>query len=182
MCWEELAEIYPQAKLIHTERASSEKWWESAQSTILNVHNSFPIRVFNKVLPFWKNHHNMCDAMWGVVTGKKSISDSEEGWPSIYKKELLEGYSRNNARAREVEPKDRVLIMDPRQGYTLLAPFVGKEIPDKEYPLTNTQRDFVVFFRTLGMAACVAVILVFALVAYVVKKILGPGGKKSKTQ
>ena len=183
MCWTQLAEIYPDAKLIHTERASPEKWWESAKSTILNVHNSFPIRVFVKLIPFWTNHHEMCDEMWRVITGKPDISDTHEGWPYIYKKELLDGYSRNNAHVREVEPSDRVLIMDPKQGYTLLAPFLNKKNPDKPYPFTNTQIEFVRFVRSMWLVSGVVIILFVTLVAFLVKKLLeGGGDKKNKTQ
>jgi hypothetical protein len=183
MCWEQLMEIYPDAKVIHTERVSKEKWWESATGSILVGHTLFPIRIINKIIPFWRNHHRMADDMWSFVL-KKNVRDNEPGWPYIYKEEFLAAYSTNNERVREMVPGERLLIQDHGQGWNSLAEFLDKDIPDKPYPHRNTRADFIAFFRNLSLGVGVASCLLLCAVAFVLLKIvrvLG-GSKKSKTQ
>jgi hypothetical protein len=183
MCWEQLAEIYPNAKVIHTERESPEKWWESASESILVVHSSFPMNVMNRVLPFFIAHHKMCEAMWSAVM-KKSVSDTEPGWPTIYKTEILASYSGNSERVREIVPSERLLVQDHRQGWKLLAEFLGKDEPNKPYPHSNTRAEFKAFMRNLHFGLGAAVILLLGIVAFVLKKVAGmfSTGNKRKAE
>lgn len=183
MCWEQLSVLYPNAKVVHTERTSPEKWWESATGSILVVHTIFPINILNRLVPFWVAHHKMADAMWSVVA-KKTISDTHPGWPDVYKKDILAGYSANSQRVREVVPSERLLIQDHSQGWKLLAEFLGKDIPDKPYPHVNTRADWQAFFRNLSIGVSVAFIVSIGAVALVLRKIIGmlTGGKKNKAE
>ena len=124
----------------------------------------------------------MTDAMWSVVA-KKTVSDTEEGWPDIYKAEILAGYSGNNARVREVVPSERLLVQDHRQGWKPLAEFLDKAVPTKAYPHSNTRADFQAFFRNLSIGVSVAFVVFLCIVAYTIQKIGAMVvGKKKKAE
>lgn len=181
LCWEKLTEIYPLAKVIHTERASPEKWWESAAESILVVHSSFPMTVMNRVIPFFVEHHKLANALWTSVA-KKAVSDTEPGWPTIYKAELLAGYSENNQRVREIVPSERLLVQDHSQGWKLLAEFLSKDVPDKPYPYSNTRAEFQAFFRNMIFGFGAASVVFIGIVAFVLKKVAGIFGKSNKSK
>jgi len=182
MCWEELMMVYPHAKVIHTERVSSDKWWESATESILAVGTKYPMSILNRILPFWIAHHAMTDAMWSVVA-QKEVSDRHPEWPSVYKNELIAGYNRNNEKVRDVVPEERLLIQDHGKGWTLLAEFLEKGVPEKPYPHSNTRADFQAFFRTMFIGVTGAGVLLVVLVYYLVKKMVGALFRsKTKTQ
>ena len=155
LCWEQLLEIYPNAKVIHTERTSPEKWWESASNTIMIVGNKPVMKLAKKVLPFLRIHKKMMDALFGFIT-KKRVGLSDPGWPSIYKNEFTEAYSSNNARVRQVVPNDRLLVHEHGNGWMLLAKFLNKDVPNKPYPHKNTRSDFM--NRIRNATFCVVIV------------------------
>ena len=181
MCWVQLMRIFPNAKVIHTERVSSDKWWESATHSILAIGAKFPMSILNRIIPFWIAHHEMADAMWSFIA-EKAVSDRDPGWPSVYKKEFIAGYNRNNEQVRSLVPSERLLIQDHSKGWKLLTEFLEKEIPDKPYPHSNTRADFQAFFRTLSIGMTVAGALLIGLVFYLVKQMVRTFRAKQKTQ
>jgi hypothetical protein len=183
MCWEELSQIYPNAKVIHTERSSPEKWYESASGSILTIHATYPVSVMNKIVPFWRIHHKLGNALWSFVLNKK-VSDWDPGWPSVYKNELMASYSARNKRVRKVVPGRRLLIQDHRKGWNSLAKFVGKDVPNKPYPHSNTRADFIAFFRTLKFAVTFAIAVFLAIISFLMKKMTGAsvGDTKKKAE
>ena len=183
MCWEQLIEVYPNAKVVHTERASAEKWWESAANSCFMAHTKFPINILNRVFPFWAAHHRLVDAVRSTMI-KKRVSDRDEGWPDIYKNELLAAYSSNSKHVREVVPEDKLLIQDHSRGWNTLAHFLDKEIPDKPYPHANTRAEFNGFIRNLAIRIIVAMIASLCITGYLTKKIVRTirGKEKNKPE
>ena len=120
----------------------------------------------------------MVNAMWSFI-GKKQVSDSDPGWPSVYKDDLVAAYSANNKRVRQVVPRRRLLIHDHRKGWTLLAKFLGKDIPNKPYPHRNTRAELIRFGRRLSMGASLTAVVFLAIAAYVVKRLAQPSGTGS---
>ncbi|KAL7516282.1 hypothetical protein ACHAWX_001314 [Stephanocyclus meneghinianus] len=182
MCWEALMQIYPNAKVVHTERKSGEEWWDSASNSVTIIHAKFPINVMNRVLPFWRTKREMLNSIWSVCAGKK-VSDSDPGWPSVYKSELVAAYSTNNDRVRQVVPSERLLIQDHSKGWTSLAGFLGKDVPKIPYPHRNTRAEFIRFAHRLSAIVVCAVVVILTLTVYTFKKIgqLSNRGKKKKT-
>lgn len=186
MCWEQLSKAYPDAKVLHTQRESTEKWWDSASNTILIVHTKFPVSVFNAIFPFWNAHHAMSNAMWSNML-KRHVKDSDDGWPDVYKEELLARYESNNARVREVVDESRLLVQDHKDGWTKLCTFLGKDVPNVPYPHSNTRAQFRAFFRNLELFVGCAVLVAFVVVVYLTKRVLtviykGEGVNKKKAK
>ena len=166
ICWEQLMEIYPDAKVIHTERISPEKWWESASNSIMVSGKKPLLRLIGKVLPFWKAQKNMVGALFGSVA-KKRVDITHPEWPSSHKNEFLEAYSANNDRVRELVPSDRLLIEDHIKGWMILTKFLDKDIPDKPYPFKNTRSEFKKWMKGYERLAQMAMTIVAASILVV---------------
>ncbi|KAL3804677.1 hypothetical protein HJC23_008492 [Cyclotella cryptica] len=183
MCWEALTRIYPDAKVIHSERKSEEEWWDSASNSVTIIHTKFPLNIMNRVLPFWRTKREMLNAIWSACAGKK-VSDSDPGWPSVYKSDFLAAYSANNQRVRQVVPSERLLIQDHSKGWTLLADFLGKDVPNTPYPHRNTRVEFIRFAHRLSAMVILTAVVIIALAVFIIKKIgqVSVKGKTNKTE
>lgn len=182
MCWETLINVYPHAKVIHTER-ESEEWWDSVSNSVAILPTKFPINIMMRVIPFWRAHYKMVNALWSVSAGK-NVSISDPGWPSVHKKEIVAAYSTNNKRVRQLVPRRRLLIQDHSKGWNLIAKFLGKDIPDTPYPHRNTRAEWNRFSRRLTIGVSIAAFLFVTITAYIIKKIaqVCVKGNKNKTE
>ena len=169
--WKELASIYPNAKIVLTERESPEVWWESASQTILIPGGLF--RLLNKVSPFFRNLNEMCRYMFmgtfrfkeprGVTLGDKDAA--------------IQAYMRNSEEARTFDP-ERTLIFDVRQGWEPLCNFLGKDIPSTPFPHSNTRADFHKSVAMVSIAVGLPPVLLLITLVYFVRRYLS---KQKKT-
>jgi hypothetical protein len=117
--WKELAAIYPNAKIILTERESPEVWWESASQTILAPALLF--QFLNKVSPFFRNHSEM-----GRYMFMEMFRFNEPPMVTLGDKDAaIQSYMRNSEEARTFDP-ERTLILDVLQGWEPLCNFSVK--------------------------------------------------------
>ena len=121
--YETLANAYPNAKVILTER-DAEAWWRSTQATIFNwdapgaqVPENF-LRMVQKVI--------------GALFDQK-IHDHDT---------VVDVFRRHNARVREVIPAERLLVYEVAQGWEPLCAFLGVPVPDTPMPKVNTTEEF----------------------------------------
>jgi len=180
LCWEQLIQIYPNAQVIHTERTSAEKWYESASNSILIGSTMFPFNIMNKVIPFWIDHRLMVESLWSMIIGKL-VRRSDAGWPDVYKKELMTAYDANNVKVREIVPSERLLIQDHSKGWESLATFLGKDVPDIPYPHSNTKKEFIWLFRKYTVIGVAVVSLLIIAIGFLFNILFG-GGKKTKSE
>ncbi|KAL7482044.1 hypothetical protein ACHAW6_007729 [Cyclotella cf. meneghiniana] len=182
MCWETLIRVYPNAKVIHTER-ESEEWWDSFSNSVAIISTKFPINIITRIVPFWRAHRKMLNALSSFIAGK-SISISDPGWPSMYKKEFVASYSTNNKRVRQLVPRRRLLIHDHSKGWKSLAKFLVKDIPDKPYPHRNTRAELIRLGQRLSLGAYLTVFVFLAITAYIIKNIwpVSVAETKNKTE
>ncbi|KAL3803726.1 hypothetical protein HJC23_003780 [Cyclotella cryptica] len=171
ICWKTLMKVYPHAKVVHTERESEEKWWDSVSNSIAILPKTFPINIIMKVVPFWKAHAKMMNAIWSYIGGV-NITMSDPEWPSSYQRQLVSAYSANNKRVRQVVPRKRLLVQDHRRGWELLAPFLGKDIPDKPYPHRNTRAELIQTARRLTLGVSFSGVVFLVMAVFVVKKLM----------
>jgi hypothetical protein len=160
--WKELAAIYPNAKIILTERESPEVWWESASQTILVP--SLPFRILNKLSPFFKNHSQMCTHMFSGV-----FRFNEPRMVSLGDKDAaIQSYMRNSEEARTFDP-ERTLIFDVRQGWEPLCNFLGKDIPSTPFPHSNTRADFHKLIATIAISLFFPPVLLLITFIYLIR-------------
>ena len=58
------------------------------------------------------------------------------------KESAIAAYRANNARVREVLPRDRVLVFNPADGWEPLCRFLGVSVPATPFPRSNARAEF----------------------------------------
>lgn len=123
--YRELAEAYPDARVIHTER-DPEDWWRSTQNTI-----------FNRL---GENDPDAQTDPWKRMV-RKVVGRLFDG--RLHDKEkCLAVYNAHNAEVRRVIPPERLLVYFAADGWAPLCTFLGVGVPDKPMPKVNTSDEF----------------------------------------
>ncbi len=127
--WRELAEAYPDAKVIHSMRPD-DSWWTSFSGTIGKFLAIYPemnmppqVRVMSDVIM----------ELIGMQTFAGQFGDKDKA---------LTAYHQREADVREAIPADRLLIFDVAQGWEPLCDFLGVPVPSTPFPRTNDRHDF----------------------------------------
>ena len=143
--WRELLAAYPDTKTIMTVRDSPQQWFDSQMRTIMPYFDKFflpaqtwsmwlyrkflpPQTAFarlNEVLP---KHYEMYQTL---------AEDMRDG-----KQKGIEYYENHLAEVRKVVPKERLLVMNVKDGWQPLCKFLGKEVPSWEFPKSNTTQEW----------------------------------------
>lgn len=118
--WRELAEHFPEAKLILTVR-NSEDWYKSAKATIFNTMGgtSDP------------------DSFGVAVIRKKIFGDRLDDETHVI--EVLEAH---NASVMRAFPPSRLLVYQVADGWPKLCAFLGVPVPAERFPHSNTTDEF----------------------------------------
>ena len=117
--WRELAEHYPRAKIILTLR-SAESWYASMEKTILenigpgNDPESIGVRLIGE----------------RVFGGR------------LDRAHVVAAFEKNTADVQAAFGADRLLTYRVGDGWEPLCRFLGKPVPEVEYPRTNKAEDF----------------------------------------
>jgi hypothetical protein len=120
--YKELADAYPDAKVILTER-DPEAWFRSTQATIF-------------AQDFGDIGTNTWTQMAMTVVGDlfdRQMHDHDK---------LVSVFKAHNARVREVIPPERLLVYDLAQGWEPLCRFLGVAVPQTPMPKVNTTEEF----------------------------------------
>jgi hypothetical protein len=120
--YRELADAYPEAKVILTER-DPESWFTSTQATI------FSLAIRDDTQDEWQR----------MVL--KVISDLFDRRMSD-KAKLLEVYRRHNEEVRRTIAADRLLVYEVADGWEPLCRFLDVEVPDEPMPKVNSTDEF----------------------------------------
>ena len=119
--WRELADAYPEAKVILTVR-DPVAWWESTQATIFSRFSETPSNPFE-------------------VMGLKMVSRNFE--PRVRdRKHMIEVFNRHTETVRASLPPERLLIYDVAEGWAPLCGFLGVAAPEGPMPKVNSRDEF----------------------------------------
>ncbi|MEO1321948.1 MAG: sulfotransferase family protein [Pseudomonadota bacterium] len=158
--WRELAEHYPDAKIILTTR-SFESWYESASETIYAV-SQFP--SWTSLIPKARKIKEMVyGAIWDRVFGGK-FEDKEA---------TRRVFEQHEADVKAAFSDERLLVFHPKEGWGPLCAFLGKPVPDGPFPNVNDRAQFqaqikmmkrmqALPFALMGIAGIAAVIAYLA--------------------
>lgn len=127
--WRELADAFPDAKVIHTVRPE-DKWWASFSVSIAKL-----IRVYT-TLPLPPHVKDMLDA-WSAFAGKPTFGDGIEDRDTA-----LAAYRLRTEQVRVAIPPDRLLVFDVAEGWGPLCDFLDVPAPDRPFPHHNLRADF----------------------------------------
>lgn len=124
--WRELADRYPDAKLVHTVR-DPQRWWESTESTIFRTSDMFPPWL-PPLLPPAAGYLEVVDRLvWsGLFDGR-----------FLDRGHAIEVFERHTAEVVASVPSDRLLVLDVAEGWGPLCAFLGVPEPAHPFPHLN---------------------------------------------
>jgi len=129
--WRELAQAYPQARVILTVR-DPEAWFASTQATIF-------ARTFDDPGDAWQRMvRKVVDRLFD-----ERMNDRDR---------LIDVFNRHNETVRREIPPERLLVYDIAEGWGPLCGFLGVAEPDTPMPRTNAKEDFGRFAAGLERA------------------------------
>lgn len=117
--WRELAEYYPEAKVILSVRPANQ-WFESMDRTILSLLRERTPGAIGFELITKQVFNNELD-------------DREH---------VISAYERNNAEVKATFPPERLLVFSPGDGWEPLCRFLDVPVPAVDYPHSNTRATF----------------------------------------
>ncbi len=119
--WRELAEHYPQAKLVLTTR-DADSWFDSVSETIF------------------------APRMQATLVGtpvermmKGAIYDAFAAGSMQDRAFMTDWYEKRNAEVIAALPPERLLVFHPKQGWEPLCEFLGVPVPDCPFPRVNSR-------------------------------------------
>lgn len=129
--WRELADAFPEAKVVLTVR-DSESWFRSMSKTIL-LQMSEADAMLEQVGPTGAPVFEMSNEIIFRQTFEENIED---------KQKVIAAYERHNQAVRDNVPAARLLEFQARDGWKPLCDFLEVPIPAEPYPSTNDPDGF----------------------------------------
>ena len=119
--YRELAEAYPQAKVVLTLR-DPQAWFASTQATIFRHDFSSGTSDFER----------MAAKVVGRLFDQRMHDEAH----------CIEVFNRHNETVQQVIPKERLLVYDVAEGWAPLCAFLGVPAPDTPMPKANSTEEF----------------------------------------
>lgn len=129
--YRELADKYPNAKVILTVR-SAESWWQSASQTIFAIGKAAPPWL-KLLVPRMKKVFGMHEKL---IAGRTFRGKQDN---AAFAKSTFEHH---NLTVQRVIPKERLLVFEVKQGWGPLCAFLGKPVPETPFPNVNDTAEF----------------------------------------
>jgi len=132
--WRELAEVFPEARIVHTVR-SPESWWASYSETIMKFIGIGVTQDAGFVRDM---------SQWTM----KVIGEETFGTDYTDRDAALRAFDRRIADVAAAIPADRLLIFDVKDGWEPLCDFLGLPVPETAFPRSNDRAEFWKNFST----------------------------------
>ena len=123
--WEQLAEQYPESKIILTLR-DPDKWYDSVIATIFRG---------------WLGETKETTDPHALMVTKLILEDTFGGDVSN-RQHAISIFNKHNQRVIDTLPKERLLVFEASQGWEPLCDFLEVPMPDEGYPNSNSTSDF----------------------------------------
>jgi len=123
--WEQLADAYPEAPVLLSERSSADVWWTSMEQTIVTT-LSRPVRDAQQ-------------AHTRTMSAPLMTSFCQQ-WPD--REAVIDAYERHNDHVRETVPAERLVEWRPGDGWAPLCAALGVGVPDEPFPHVNSTAEF----------------------------------------
>jgi hypothetical protein len=126
--WRELADAFPDAKLILTTRPA-EKWWVSFSDTIAKI-----LAVRTGITdPHVRAVMDMANAVIAEQTFGGAMTDRDRA---------IAIYEQRTRDVRDAIPADRLLVFDVAEGWAPLCRFLDKPMQSGDFPRANSTEEF----------------------------------------
>ena len=142
--WRELAEYYPEAKIILTVRDPG-RWYDSAAATIFSFRlrvERYPGKAVGKAMalanPDFAAFLQMAEIIiWQGILGGRFADRAY----------AIEVFERHVEEVRRRIPADRLLVFNVAEGWEPLCAFLGVPVPGEPFPNVNDTEEFLRFRR-----------------------------------
>jgi hypothetical protein len=125
--FKELAEAFPDAKVVLTVREESE-WFESYCRLVVATHRFRFLRFLPPLNQFWPYVGKLNQ----IVFGDNALDES-----GPVREVVIDSYRRHNERVRQLIAPDRLLEFNVRQRWKPLCEFLDLDIPQFDFPHSN---------------------------------------------
>jgi len=127
--WRELADAYPDAKVILTlHPRGADSWYDSTIDTIYSSNRMWQFKVLEIFTPFGRKFGDMARKLiWGR-SHKNTMEDRQAA---------IQHYEAHAAEAKAVLQPERLLVFSVDQGWEPLCAFLGVPVPDGPFPDVN---------------------------------------------
>jgi hypothetical protein len=122
--WQELAQRYPQAKIILTTR-EADKWFESVMATVMSPAHRARFEADPKMAEFFRAAVFQDDLE--ACLGQREA--------------MIAYFNRWNQQVIDAAPADRLLVFSARDGWEPLCAFLGVPVPPEPYPRVNSREE-----------------------------------------
>ncbi|MEM9035233.1 MAG: sulfotransferase family protein [Actinomycetota bacterium] len=129
--WERLVADFPDAVVVHSVRDDAAQWWKSVDSTVGQAMRRALAEAPGSALP------DMIRALIARV-GWGTVDDPEA---------MMTQYDEHNRRVRATVEPERLVVINPRDGWAPLCAALGVPVPDEPYPRTNSTEDYEAAIR-----------------------------------
>ncbi|MGH8967997.1 MAG: sulfotransferase family protein [Actinomycetes bacterium] len=139
--WRELADHYPDAKVILTVR-DPERWYDSIASTIFAralAERRLPLR---RRIVRWLVKRRSPDFALYPRMARATVMDRVFGGRIDDRDHLLSVFDRHVAEVKAAIPDERLLVFDVAEGWEPLCAFLGVPVPDGPFPRSNDRAAF----------------------------------------
>ncbi|KAK2794273.1 hypothetical protein FQN52_008631 [Onygenales sp. PD_12] len=137
---EEFIEMYPEAKVILVDR-DIDKWFHSFNTQIISAVYARTVQfMLHYVEPFIKTR--TVTTMLKMEQGMFNFSNRAE-----FENNARDTYRKHYANVRRLVPKGRLLEYKLGSGWEPLCEFLGKEVPDGEFPFKNESKEMEIWMK-----------------------------------
>ena len=126
--WKELAEYYPDAKVLLSVR-SPESWWSSFSGTInklLKMKDEIPDEYPRAVM----------------AMAHEIIIEQTFGGSADMDAHAVEVFNKRTEEVKNTISPDRLLVYQVKEGWGPLCDFLGVEVPEGDFPRSNSKEEF----------------------------------------
>jgi hypothetical protein len=141
--WRELAEHYPDAKVILTVR-DPEAWLASMHATILKMRSRSPLAFVREALLALTRS----DLAAMVKMGRLTVDKRAFGGRMHDSEHMLRAFTEHIDEVKAAIAPERLLVFDVRQGWEPLCEFLAVPVPDEPFPRGNDPAAFAELNRT----------------------------------
>ncbi|MDA0565586.1 sulfotransferase family protein [Streptomonospora sp. S1-112] len=125
--WRELADAYPQAKVLLTVR-DPHRWYTSMANTIFRQMEMVVGAATASSPPETRRMAGVLGPLWESTYGNRTAPDERRA---------VEVFEAHTAAVVEAVPPERLLVYEAGQGWEPLCEFLGVPVPDTPFPHLN---------------------------------------------
>jgi len=132
MFYREMVEAYPEARVILNYREDLDAWYRSTMATLMQTRNA---TTMSRILAYFTSSGYWRNQVYNFVMGRFYHGDFEKHGKWVYQEHM--------DKVRGFVPKHNLLEWQVKDGWEPLCEFLGKEMPDEEFPSGNPPDTFL---------------------------------------